>query len=339
MPYRFQELTETDIFDPTSLFQGAPFTQAKFYGDWQKDHLRVVRRFTAIRDEIVVAYFQLIKHHLIFGKSYLYIPYGPITNDISVAFFTALQIELRRITKEEDSVFMRLDFTPQITSDVLAQFFTTSKKFTYHSAYFQPRVEWFLKLTESEDQLLKNMHEKTRYSIRLAERKSITTEIITKDFNDYFEIFYELMIGTATRNRFSLHHRHYYQGVFKSLYSISNSYLSIAKYKDIVLAIDLIIVYGGTAHYVFGASSNEERARMPAHIAQWQAISFAKSLGLENYNFGAITSDEDTHDSWSGLTAFKKKFGGYEVRHSDFVDVVLSPFWYHLYNLRKLLKK
>ena len=38
------------------------------------------------------------------------------------------------------------------------------------------------------------------------------------------------------------------------------------------------------------------------------------------------------------LTTFKKKFGGREIVHSDFYDVVVKPLWYRLYNFRKRVK-
>jgi lipid II:glycine glycyltransferase (peptidoglycan interpeptide bridge formation enzyme) len=78
---------------------------------------------------------------------------------------------------------------------------------------------------------------------------------------------------------------------------------------------------------------------MPTYLAQWKAITHAKKIGCVDYDFGGIANDNKMYKGWEGLTAFKKKFGGREVRHSDFFDVVVQPFWYHLYNLRKLLKK
>ena len=130
----------------------------------------------------------------------------------------------------------------------------------------------------------------------------------------------------------------YYKTIFENL-SRTSSYLSVARYGEKILAIDLVIVFGKTANYVFGCSSNEERNRMPAYLAQWEAICYAKELNCDYYNFGGISAENNIYKGWEGLTIFKKKFGGKEVRHSDFFDVVVNPFLYHLYNLRKRLKK
>src|SRR3989344_5851046 len=226
--FEFREIGNEN-YDPSNLCENVPFTQASFYGDWQKSLGRTVKRFLTYSGNEVVAYVQLIKYPLLLGKSYFYIPYGPVTKDFSEDFFANLKQELKRIAKVENSVFVRLDFTPPATSEALSEFFTKAPLYTYHSAYFQPRVEWFLSLEKSENEILVAMHEKTRYSIRLAERKQITAEIVRGDFEKYFEIFYELMIETAKRNGFSLHQKSYYENIFQNLHKI-NSYLSIARY-------------------------------------------------------------------------------------------------------------
>src|SRR3990167_3154477 len=172
--FELREIGDDENFNPSNLCDDVPFTQASFYGDWQKSLGRPVKRFLVYSDKEVVAYFLLIKYPLLFGKSYFYIPYGPVTKDFSEDFFANLKQELKRIAKAENSVFVRLDFTPLATSETLSKFFTKAPLYTYHSAYFQPRTEWFLSLEKSENEILVAMHEKTGYSIRLAERKEIT---------------------------------------------------------------------------------------------------------------------------------------------------------------------
>lgn len=336
--FEFREIGNNENYDPSNLCENVPFTQANFYGDWQKSLGRPVKRFLVYSGKEVVAYFLLITYPLLLGKSYSYIPHGPVTKDFSEDFFVNLKQELKRIAKVENSVFVRLDFTPPVTSDILSKFFTKAPLYTYHSAYFQPRAEWFLDLGKTENELLMAMHEKTRYSIRLAERKEITAEIVTSDFKKYFEIFHELMIETAKRNKFGLHPKNYYENIFRNL-SKTNSYLSIARYGEKILAIDLIIIFGKIANYVFGGSSNDERNRMPTYLAQWKAICYAKQLNCNYYNFGGISTENNIYKGWDGLTIFKKKFNGEEIIHSDFFDVVINPFWYHLYNFRKRLKE
>ena len=98
-------------------------------------------------------------------------------------------------------------------------------------------------------------------------------------------------------------------------------------------------MFGNTATYVFAGSSSEERDRLPSYLAQWETIQHAKKLGCKYYNFGGISGESAAHKSWDGLTSFKKKFGGEELQHSTFFDIVADPLWYNIYNFRKYLKK
>lgn len=339
--YKFIETPENEYFEPSTLAHNVPFTQANFYGDWQKFFNRKIRRFMVTDGEKTVAYFQIIKYPLALGKYYLYIPYGPVTKDFSKAFLKHLKKELKIIAKQEHAVFVRLDFVPTVsdtaTKKLIRKYFHKAPRYSYHSSYFQPRAEWFLKLDKSEDDLYEAMHENNRYSIRLADRKEITTEVVASDFIKFLEPFYELMTITAERNNFSLHPKEYYEAIFLNLTG-RNSYLTVTRFGDKILAIDVIIVYGGVANYVFACSSNEERNRAPSYGAIWTAIKNAKALGCEYFNFGGITSPEHPNKSWEGLTNFKMKFGGEKVIHSDFYDLVVNHLFYHLYNLRKFFK-
>jgi len=331
-----QELSSGTEFDISHVCENPPFTQASFYGDWQVSSGRKVRRFVVRSDDAVVAYMQCVVYPLLFGKHYMYIPYGPIIAQQPDELLEFLAHELARIAQQERAVFVRLDTTPSLEKAVMKKYFTASPAYTYHSAYFQPRTEWMLSLQKTEEELFAAMDKKHRYSIKLSEQRDITTEIVTEEFGAHFVTFYKLMEETAKRNGFHLHNKAYYENVFQGL-TKSNAYLVVARHQEKVLAVDVMIIYGGTAHYVFGCSSSDERQRMPAYAGLWRAIRHAREIGCKEFNFGGITGAADQHEGWTGLSLFKKRFGGRAFAHADFYDVVVSPLWYHLYNLRKRL--
>ncbi|MFH1402066.1 MAG: peptidoglycan bridge formation glycyltransferase FemA/FemB family protein [Patescibacteria group bacterium] len=339
--FTFYEIPEGENFDPSVIYANAPLTQARFYGEWQKQSGREARRFSVKKDNEIVAYFQLIKYPLIWGKNYFYIPYGPIVKNFSEELIIALKQALLEIVKNDNIVFVRLDFTPasnEPETALLKKTFHKAPLFTYHSAYFQPREEWFLKLNKSEEDILKNIHQKTRYSIKVAERKGIKTEIIDTDIKNYFEIFYQLMNETAKRNNFNIHPRQYYKNIFDNVDKNKNAYLSIAKYQDEILVIGLIVIFAGVAHHIFAGSSDQYRNLRPSYLAHWTAFCYAKKAGCVYYNFGAVASDNKADKQWDNLSDFKRKFGGQAEIHSKFYDLVIQPFYYYLYNLRKFIK-
>lgn len=338
MAFLIKELGAGERFEPLLVYADAAFTQAEFYGAWQKSLGRTVRRFLISEHHQPILYVQLVKYRLFFGKHYLYAPYGPVSKvPPSKELLLFLRDEVLKIAQSENAVFARMDFTPvPRDASVLRKFFTKSPRATYRSAHFQPRAEWFLDLEKREDELLMAMHEKTRYSIRLTERKGVVTEIVSADFGKYFDAFYNLMQETARRDGFRLHEREYYQSIFQNI-NAQDTFLSIAQYQNKVLAVNVVVVYGKTAHYVFGGLGDAERNRMPAYAVQWAAIRHAKEIGCTAYNFGGVSAGT-VYKGWEGLTAFKQKFGGRRVVHSDFYDVVSERFWYLVYYLAKAVK-
>lgn len=335
----FKEI-KGDSFDRRLVLENYPFTQADFYGEWQKASGRKVREFAVSKGQKVVSYLQAIEYPLMFGKKFLYIPYGPLVKTYSDSLIAFIKENLKKVYSK-DAVFIRFDFFPKPEGESLG--FVSKRlfrvpKFAQNSAMFQPRLEWVLSLDKSEDEILSGMHKNTRYSIRIAEKNNVQSEIIKEGLDKHFETFYELMQKTAKRNGFSLHIKDYYKIVFESINKNRNGFLILSKIKDRVVVAELFVTCCDTVTYLFAGSSDEERSACPTYSAQWTAIRYAKSLGLNYYNFGGISEEGDKKSGWYGLTSFKRKFGGMEVRHSIFYDLILNYFWYVSYFLVKLFR-
>ena len=71
--------------------------------------------------------------------------------------------------------------------------------------------EWtqILDLTKSEDELLKEMHHKTRYNIRLAQKKGVVVKETSNDQG--FKIFSRLYFDTCRRQKYFGHSKKYHQ--------------------------------------------------------------------------------------------------------------------------------
>ena len=333
--FSIKEVKEESDFDPTKHFSHTSFTQSFLYGKWQQAVGRKVKRFVINQDSKPKAYFQIVVHPLIFKKTYCYIPYGPIVDDVSIDLLKYIKKEIKKIAKSENSVFVKLDFTPKISSKILNQVFTKCSKFFIRSAIFQSRNERFLPITKSEEELLKDMHQKTRYCIRLSQRSGLTAHTIDRDFSKYFDTFINLMQITSKRNGFRLHTSDYYKSVFQNLRE-GIDYISITKYNDEILSASLVCVVGKTATYVYGASSNTQRKQSPGLLGLWNAVCAAKQKNCTIFNFGGVIKLK--FRNYETLANFKEKFGGVNVEHSDFFDIVINPFYYSLYTLRRILK-
>lgn len=331
----FFEIKNDSEYSPLLIAENTPFTQGAIYGKWQEIAGRKVRRFEIKQGEGILGFFQVIKYELPFSKNMLYIPHGPVLKETSSdnEFFKIFRDKLLEIAKEEKAVFVRFDAFPK-TEENLSKYFKKVPSYGYQSSYFQPKFDWIVNLGKTEDELTSEMHPKTRYNIRLAEKKGIKIEIVKNNFEKYFNDFYRLLEETAKRGNFKLHPKIYYQNIFKTLDS-NNAFLAVARYDNNILLVNLVLLYGRVAYFVFGGSSGEFKNLMFSHLAQWEAIKEAKVRGVAVYNLGGVQGNDGSYKNYKGVSVFKKGFGGEIFEYSDSYDIVSKPFWYYLYSLRK----
>ena len=107
----------------------------------------------------------------------------------------------------------------------------------------------------------------------------------------------------------------------------------------------IVLAHGTTAYYLFGASSNVHREKMPTYLLQWEAIRWAKSCGCQDYDlWGIPDADEETLEAkfaahgqdslglW-GVYRFKRGFGGRVTRAVGAFDFVYNRPLYWVYRL------
>lgn len=319
----FVELGVNENFDPLAINSEAAFTQARFYGKWHEALGRRVRRFVIKSADSPELFAQVIKFSLPFGQSFLYAPYGPILKlGPDQALINFAKENFARVAKDEKAIFLRFDNSFAVGAkarDVGA------------SGYFQPREETVLDLTKSEEEILAGMEKDHRYSIKVAEKRGARVEFI-ESIADKFDEFYSLLSETSSRNGFGLLSRAYYKTIFESITENKNGFLAVASFEGELLAMNLIILHGNSAHYLLGSSTSKLRDKLPTYLLQWATIKHLKEKGVKNYNLGGV-------DAWESLAKYKKGFGGHDLNHGDMYDLVGQPLWYFLYKMRKMLSK
>ena len=150
----------------------------------------------------------LIKKSLFFGKSYFYAPRAGTSNGERV---TGNFIDdIIQLAKKENCIFLRIE-----PSAALPAIHYPLRKV----ADVQPSQTIILNLEKSEEELLAQMHPKTRYNIRLAEKKAVTVRTVETRHgaSEDFEKFWELMEETVGRDKFRSHGKEYYKTMLDSL--------------------------------------------------------------------------------------------------------------------------
>jgi lipid II:glycine glycyltransferase (peptidoglycan interpeptide bridge formation enzyme) len=203
--------------------------------------------------------------------------------------------------------------------------------------FIQPQDTLYLDLSLPEDKLAEALHPKTRYNIRLAERKGVGVrqDGAVNDFDD----FWKLMEMTAKRDTFQHHRRAYYREMYRILGQTGFLKMFLAEYQGKVIAANLVVLFGDCATYVHGASGDDNREVMAPHLLQWRQIIEAKKSGFKYYDFwGIAPTGADEKHPWQGLTRFKSGFSGRQFNYLGAYDLILDTFWYRIYKTVQRLR-
>jgi len=325
------------------------------WAEFQAGRQQKIYRFEVKDNEKTVAQMFLWKHRFLVGQNGLYCPRGPVIIDEYLENKEKLQQVLRilfekvhQIAKENKSLLFRIDPNVivdlgEIQKDIWKESFVVDEKNLWKQSFeslglkrsereVQPVHTIMLDLSKSEEELLKNMHQKTRYNIRLAKKKGV--EVVE---SDDAQAFFKLLQQTTTRQKFGAYPVKYFQDILK----LDNTKLYLAKYQGKDIAGILCTYYKNTATYLFGASSDEFRNVMAPHLLQWTAIKDAKENGFEFYDFwGAARKDSKIKQekSWIGITRFKQGFDqdqpifGYLGAYSYTYRPIVLKIWNFVYS-------
>ena len=280
---------------------------------------------------------QILFRKLPLGLTIGYIPKGPIGKGDSEFW-----LEIDNVCRQNRAVFYKweIDAWDALEDDFIFDrasiMFCPQKAGLKDSPHnIQPPRTLIVDIKDSEQEILVRMKQKTRYNIRLAEKKGVTVRAW-----DDIESFHEMMLLTGGRDGFGVHSLEYYRRAYELLQPKQMGELLVAEYEGKPLAALFIARNGNRAYYLYGASTDEERNRMPTYILQWKAMKWAKARGCEEYDlWGVPDEDESTleaifekrHDGLWGVYRFKRGFGGQLKRAVQAMDRVYNPLLYWAY--------
>ncbi len=303
--------------------------------------LHKIKRYTSRISKGWLFVALVLVYRLPFGKTYLYAPRGPIVDFLAfgnkkpLVLFQEFLKEVAKIARKEHAIFFRMD--PEWLGSEEVKKFVRGLNMQESFKEVQPRETIILDLMKNEDRLLEGMHPKTRYNIRLAERKGVRCQVSgVKDKN--FDAVWKLFQETAKRDQFHLHQREYYERMLQIDGRFTDGRLTVglftAEYKNKILAANIIAFFGGRATYLHGASSQEHRNVMAPFLLHWEVIREAKRRGCTEYDLWGISEKK-----WPGVTRFKRGFGGSEVEYIGTYDYIFDDFWYNLYKLGQKVRR
>ncbi len=301
------------------------FLQSWDWGEFQRSTGKDIFRLECEENGQIKAQVQVFAHTLFRGLRYAYAPRIPVSKKLIQA--------LQDFFEKKNFLFLRIE--PQ----TVAPLFSSR---TVRVPCRQPQYTLILDFEKTPQQLLEGMHPKTRYNIRLAQKKNLS---LNQEKN--VDVFFALNEQTTQRDGFKSHDKEYY----KKMLELPFVHQINAVYEGTPVASVLLLVWGKRCTYLHGASSNEHRSTMAPHLLQWAGIQLARQLQCTEYDFwgiAPIVNNESEANALSfhgykwqgnhrfaGVTRFKVGFGGEVKNYPDAFEVPLKFIPYQLYRLLK----
>jgi len=300
--------------------------------------------------------------------SILYAPKGPLLDWTNEMLRNRVLSDLQAFAREQGAIFLKMDpdvvlgtgvpASEEDAADQHGQAIMSDLKrsgWRFSSDQIQFKNTVLIDLDLSEEELLARMKQKTRYNIRLAEKKGVNLRVgESRDLR----MLYKMYAETSVRDGFVIRDEGYYKTVWELFMAgagspianhqssianrqspIVNRKSSIPSAEPLIAEVDgepvaaiFVFYFAGRAYYVYGMSRDVHREKMPTHLLQWEATKRARAKGCTVYDLWGAPDVFDESDSMWGVYRFKEGLGGKVVRTLGAWDFAPNPFWYKLYS-------
>ncbi len=314
-------------------FPSDKFLQSWEWGEFQEEGLgKDVFRLSFYSEGKRVAVCLCIQEVGRFGN-FIYCPRGPVLDWSNFDLVNSVLKSLISFFKNKGYVFLRID--PSIKEGLVGfkdLGFRDSKYFSL------PIREWFLDIEgRSDEDLLLGMRKKSRYALKKAIKSDLKVEF-SSDPEDFDE-FIKLLQNLAKKKGFHALPSSYLKSQFKIMEGIMK-FLCVKKDGEMI-AGGWFSFFGDESSYIHGASSSSVGSSGAPYLLQWEAIKYARDLGLKRHNFWGVVEEKKYNPSYAGFgfSSFKKGFGGYMMEYIWTKDFVYNSFKYNFFYLNDLYRR
>jgi lipid II:glycine glycyltransferase (peptidoglycan interpeptide bridge formation enzyme) len=272
------------------------------------------------------------------GLKVLYVPRGPLLDWEDGALRRQVLGDLQTLAKQRGAIFIKMD--PEVilwrgipgtegaaetaTGQALqAELGERSWHFSEEQIQFRNTV--WLDVTLPEEDLLAKMKQKTRYNIRLSERKGVS---VREGGMDDLPLMYRMYAETSVRDGFVIRPEGYYLRVWTLFMEAGMLTPLLAEVDGEVVAGLALFHAGKTAWYLHGMSRAVQRNKMPTYLLQWEAMRKAKALGCARYDLWGAPDVFDDSDAMWGVFRFKQGLGGEVICTLGAWDYPARPLFY-----------
>jgi lipid II:glycine glycyltransferase (peptidoglycan interpeptide bridge formation enzyme) len=261
--------------------------------------------------------------------SILYGPRGPVMDWGRTAQARRVLSDLAGLAAAPRTLLVKLE--PDVVASTEAEALLQEAGWQRSAQAVQFGSTMVLDLRRSEAEILGAMKSKTRYNIRLAEKRGVVVRPGRGEQD--FDRLYTLYAETSVRDGFVIRPRDYYVRAWTDFIAAGLAQPFLAEVEGQVVAGLIVFRFGARAWYLYGMSSSAHREAMPNHALQWAAIRWARDSGCGLYDFWGAPDTADPADPLWGLYRFKEGFGAEHLRMVGSWDRTVRPLLHWTYSI------
>src|SRR3989344_618167 len=312
------------------------FMQAWEWGDLKGSDTHVIRLIahetgSGVQHEQWLAVAQLYRRPLRFKRSYYYMPRGPI--GINRSEELSLLKQMPSLINNHYVAFLRID--PPFVDDGDRRKALVAMGYRDLRDQVEPKHTIVIDLAGVSEDLLHSMKYRARREIKKAGKGGLRYVVCAHDdpnFEQLFETFWKCMQATAGRKSITIYSKAYYSALLEALGTHATLHFVFSEQGNAPLVANVVVLFGGTATYLFGASNEDAGKSGASYYAQYHTMLWARGQGATCYDLWGV-SHRGWPPRWRGITFFKESFGGEHVSYMGAYDYVYQPIWYILYRL------
>jgi lipid II:glycine glycyltransferase (peptidoglycan interpeptide bridge formation enzyme) len=177
-----------------------------------------------------------------------------------------------------------------------------------------------LDLGLSEMDLLGQMKPKTRYNIRLSQRRGVTTKVVNGDtiakninhLDEFYTVYHQncqrIGIKSMPRKQIEMVFKTHGENLFVLYVYVNSGELG---------TVASFIVNGDTLLYQWNGSTAKGRHDFATNLVVWEGMLEGKRRGCRWLDFDGVRDERypKLDENWKGFSRFKAGFGGEEVTY------------------------
>jgi peptidoglycan pentaglycine glycine transferase (the first glycine) len=271
----------------------------------------------------------------------LYVPKGPVLDWRNPDIRGQTLDALAQLAHRAGAIFIKIDpdvrtgagfpGSLEVVEDPLGQGVIEDLKtrgWILSNEQIQFRNTVLIDLSISEEQMLLRMKQKTRYNVRLAERKGVR---VRAGCLPDIPLLYRMYVETSLRDGFVIREEAYYHALWSTFMHAGLAEALIAEVEGRPVGAVIVFHFLERAWYMYGMSTQEHREKMPNYLLQWEAMRRLKAAGCRVYDLWGAPDRFDEQDRMWGVYRFKEGLGGQVVRTIGAWDLPVRPLLYRLY--------